>query len=99
MPATFSKTARQSARPIEHDQVPEFGDSPARGGGGGRPTKKTPKRCRAILAGIEAGWPYVVACRCARVSYDVFKLWCRIDERFAQEVQLAEARAIQANVF
>jgi hypothetical protein len=27
MPATFSKTAQQSARPIEHDQLPEFGDS------------------------------------------------------------------------
>jgi hypothetical protein len=50
------------------------------------------------LDGIEAGWPYVVACRCAGVSYDVFKLWCRIDERFAQEVQLAEAQAIQANL-
>jgi len=72
--------------------------APARGGRGGRPTKRTPKRCRAILAGISAGLPYVVACRCARVSYDVFKLWCRIDERFAQEVQLAEARAIQANL-
>ena len=72
--------------------------APARGGSGGRPTKKTPKRCRAILAGIEAGWPYVVACRCAGVSYDVFKLWCRIDERFAKEVQLAEAQAIQANL-
>jgi hypothetical protein len=72
--------------------------APARGGGGGRPTKKTPKRCRAILAGIEAGWPYVVACRCAGVSYDVFKLWCRTDDRFAQEVQLAEAQAIQANL-
>jgi hypothetical protein len=34
----------------------------------------------------------------AGVSYDVFKLWCRIDERFAQEVQLAEAQAIQANL-
>ena len=72
--------------------------APARGGGGGRPTKKTPKRCRAILDGIAAGWPYVVACRCAGVSYDVFKLWCRIDERFAQEVQLTEAQAIQANL-
>jgi hypothetical protein len=50
------------------------------------------------LDGIAVGWPYVVACRCAGVSYDVCKLWCRIDERFAQEVQLTEAQAIQANL-
>ena len=72
--------------------------APARGGGGGRPTKKTPKRCRAILDGVAAGWPYVVACRCAGVSYDAFKLWCRIDEHFREEVAFAEAEAIKSNL-
>ena len=66
--------------------------------GRGRPTKKTPARCKIIFDGIRAGWPYLVACASAGVSYEVFKLWCNNDERFREQVALAEAEAIKANL-
>jgi len=66
--------------------------------GRGRPTKKTPARCKIIFDGIRAGWPYLVACASAGVSYEVFKLWCNNDERFREQVALAEAEAIKTNL-
>src|SRR5215472_12364696 len=66
--------------------------------GRGRPSKKTPARCKIIFDGISAGWPYIVACASAGVSYEVFKLWCNNDERFREQVAFAEAEAIKANL-
>src|SRR5215472_9060964 len=66
--------------------------------GRGRPSKKTPARCKIIFDGIRAGWPYIVACSSAGVSYEVFKLWCNTDERFREQVAFAEAEAIKANL-
>ena len=64
----------------------------------GRPTKKTPARCKAILKGIESGWPYVVACASAGTTYESFSTWCRTDEHFAAQVAMAEAVAIRTNL-
>jgi hypothetical protein len=64
----------------------------------GRPTKKTPARCKAILKGIESGWPYVVACSSAGTTYESFSAWCRTDEHFAAQVAMAEAVAIRTNL-
>jgi hypothetical protein len=64
----------------------------------GRPTKKTPARCQAILKGIESGWPYVVACASAGTTYESFSTWCRTDEHFAAQVAMAEAVAIRTNL-
>src|SRR6516162_4546631 len=66
--------------------------------GRGRPSKKTPARCKIIFDGIRAGWPFLVACASAGVSYEVFKLWCNNDERFREQVALAEAEAIKTNL-
>ena len=64
----------------------------------GRPTKKTPARCKLLFAAIEEGLPFVVACQSAGVSYERFNFWRRTDPRFAQAVVLAEAKAIQENL-
>jgi hypothetical protein len=64
----------------------------------GRPTKKTPARCKAILKGIESGWPYAVACSSAGTTYESFSTWCRTDEHFAAQVARAEAVAIRTNL-
>jgi hypothetical protein len=64
----------------------------------GRPTKKTPARCKAILKGIESGWPYVVACSSAGTTYESFSTWVRTDEYFAAQVAKAEAVAIRTNL-
>ena len=63
----------------------------------GRPTKKTPQRCRALYKAIEEGLPFIAACQSAGISYESFKLWRRTDPRFAQAVDLAEAKSIEAN--
>ena len=65
---------------------------------GGRPTKKTPKIVKALLDRIRQGWPFVVACQHVGISPDVFYLWRRNDERFARQVDRAQAEAIKANL-
>jgi hypothetical protein len=69
-----------------------------RDGSRGRPSKKTPKRCRALCEAIKSGLPYQVVCQSVRISVDTFLNWRKSDERFNQAVEFAEAEAIRENL-
>ena len=54
---------------------------------GGRPSKRIPEFEKALLATIETGAPYRIACMACGISEDTFIEWRRKDPVFAQQVE------------
>ncbi|MDZ4817260.1 MAG: hypothetical protein SGI71_13505 [Verrucomicrobiota bacterium] len=66
--------------------------------GGGRPTKRTPDRTAALLQAIESGMPYKSACAIAGIHFDTFNEWRKTNSEFSEQVEGAQAIAIQRAV-
>ena len=58
----------------------------------GRPTKRTPEVEKALIAAIEIGAPFRVACLSCAISEDAFTEWRRKDPDFARRVDLASGK-------
>jgi hypothetical protein len=58
----------------------------------GRPTKRTPEIEKALLAAIETGAPYRIACMACGISDDAFTEWRRKDPSFADRVNRAAGK-------
>ena len=58
----------------------------------GRPGKRTPQLEKALLAAIETGAPYRIACLACGISDDAFNEWRRKDPVFAKQVEEAAGK-------
>jgi transposase len=58
----------------------------------GRPTKRTPEMEKALLAAVETGAPYRIACLACGISDDAFAEWRRKDPVFAAQVAQASGK-------
>jgi hypothetical protein len=58
----------------------------------GRPGKRTPELEKALLAAIETGAPYRIACAACSISEDSFTEWRRKDPVFAAQVEKAAGK-------
>lgn len=61
---------------------------------GGKPSKYTPERVKAILQAIEVGAPYRHAAAAAGIDEDTFTNWKKRHAEFSDAVKEAEAKAI-----
>jgi hypothetical protein len=90
MPATFSITEKPAPQKKKRDQSrsknqPKFSAN-------GRPGKRTPQLEKALLAAIETGAPYRIACAACSISEDSFTEWRRKDPVFAAQVEKAAGK-------
>jgi hypothetical protein len=69
-----------------------------RGSGRGRPTKRTPTTREAILASIEKGLPFSLACSRAGVSHEFFLQWRQDDPEFESLVAQACSVSVEHNL-
>jgi transposase len=58
----------------------------------GRPTKRTPEMEKALIAAIETGAPYRIACMAVGITDDTFTNWRRKDPVFAAQVAQASGK-------
>ncbi len=59
---------------------------------GGRPGKRTPQLEKDLLAALETGAPYRIACLACGISDDSFANWRRKDPEFADRVNKAAGK-------
>jgi hypothetical protein len=69
-----------------------------RGNGRGRPTKRTSATQEAILASIEKGLPFSLACSRAGVSHEFFIQWRQDDPGFESLVAQAYSVSVEHNL-
>jgi hypothetical protein len=69
-----------------------------RGNGRGRPTKRTSATQEAILASIEKGLPFSLACSRAGVSHEFFIQWRQDDPEFESLVAQACSVSVEHNL-
>ena len=69
-----------------------------RGNGRGRPTKRTSTTQEAILASIEKGLPFSLACSRAGVSHEFFIQWRQDDPEFESLVAQACSVSVEHNL-
>jgi hypothetical protein len=67
-------------------------------GTGGRPTKRTAELEAELLAAIEGGATFGLACELVSISYVIFCLWRRQDPDFAARIDAASARGDMARL-
>ena len=58
----------------------------------GRPGKRTPQLEKDLIAAIETGAPYRIACMACGISDDAFTNWRRKDADFAKRVEVASGK-------
>jgi hypothetical protein len=58
----------------------------------GRPTKRSSQLEKALLAAVETGAPYRIACSACGISSDTFTEWRRKDPVFARQVEIAAGK-------
>jgi hypothetical protein len=90
VPATFSTSEKPATEKKKRDQSrsrnqPKFTTN-------GRPGKRTPQLEKALLAAIETGAPYRIACLACGISDDTFTEWRRKDPAFAAQVEKAAGK-------
>jgi len=90
-----SESTSQTSNPGSEDLPVINGSSPSTGG---RPTKRTSELEAELLAAIEGGATFGLACELVGISYVVFCLWRRQDQEFAARVDAASARGDMARI-
>ena len=90
MPSTFS-TADKTV-PKKRDQSKRRAGYQPKFSKHGRPGKRTPQLEKDLLAAIETGAPYRVACLACGISDDAFTEWRRKDPEFAARVNTAAGK-------
>lgn len=64
----------------------------------GRPTKRSARVERAIVAALRAGNTRATAAKVAGITYTTLKRWCRLSVPFCAALEKAEAQAEQRHV-
>jgi hypothetical protein len=89
MEPAFSPTEKPVPIPKKRDQSKRRASYQPKITANGRPTKRTPEVEKALIAAIETGAPYRIACLAVGISDDAFTEWRRRDRVFADRVNKA----------
>jgi hypothetical protein len=83
--STSVKPAKLKRKQSQAKDLPKFAAN-------GRPSKRTPQLEKDLLAAIETGAPYRIACLACGISDDAFTEWRRKDPIFARQVEVASGK-------
>jgi len=92
MASTFSTTEKAATATVKKKRDQRRTDEPKLSPTNGRPGKRTPQLEKDLLAAIETGAPYRIACMACGISADSFANWRRKDPVFAKRVEVAAGK-------